>query len=324
MNCHRAVYDLLYKSYFGSYQKATNTQGFWWKMFQASVWFSRKYLPNHFTKCLNEQTAYGLFTGEKREVPIIVSLTTFPARINKVWITIETLMMQTCKADKIILWLSKDQFPEQLDEMPEKLLEQMKRGLEIRFVDGDLRSHKKYFYAMQEYPDARIVTVDDDVFYALDTLEILISGADECPEEVIGMSCPKFNRDNLGTPIVWGMEYTFRKNCIDIGVCGCGGVLYPPKAFLCKAFDIAKIKQLCPLADDLWLTAMTYMNGRKITSIGRMPFPISIPDTQEQALTKTNNTAASEINNNTQWQAILDAYSDELAEWRRRFVEENI
>ena len=39
------------------------------------------------------------------------------------------------------------------------------RGLDIRFVDGDLRSHKKYFYAFQEFTEKVIVTVVDDALY---------------------------------------------------------------------------------------------------------------------------------------------------------------
>ena len=38
----------------------------------------------------------------KREQKIIVSLTTFPKRIDSVWITIETLLRQTVKPDEAI------------------------------------------------------------------------------------------------------------------------------------------------------------------------------------------------------------------------------
>lgn len=42
---------------------------------------------------------------------IIVSLTTFPARISTVWITIETIFRQEVMPDRIVLWLAKEQFP---------------------------------------------------------------------------------------------------------------------------------------------------------------------------------------------------------------------
>lgn len=79
-------------------------------------------------------------TVKKREQKIIVSLTSFPKRIDTLWITIETLLRQSMKPDEIILWLAEEQF-NGIDSLPKALLEQQKRGLTIRFCD-DLRSHK--------------------------------------------------------------------------------------------------------------------------------------------------------------------------------------
>ena len=53
---------------------------------------------------------------------LIVSLTSFPARINTVHQVIESLLNQTKKADKIILWLAPEQFPNGEKDLPEKLL----------------------------------------------------------------------------------------------------------------------------------------------------------------------------------------------------------
>ena len=76
-----------------------------------------------------------------RDEKIIVSLTSFPARIDCVGYSIKSLFNQTVKPDRIILWLATEQFENQ--EMPE-LLETLKsKGLEIRFCE-DLKSHKKY------------------------------------------------------------------------------------------------------------------------------------------------------------------------------------
>lgn len=76
-----------------------------------------------------------------------MSLTSYPKRINVVWITIETLLQQTVKPDEVILWLADSQFKE-IEELPEELKVLQKRGLIIRFCD-DLKSHKKYFYTMR-------------------------------------------------------------------------------------------------------------------------------------------------------------------------------
>lgn len=41
---------------------------------------------------------------------IIASLTTYGSRINSVDLTLKTILNQTKKADKIILWLAEDEF----------------------------------------------------------------------------------------------------------------------------------------------------------------------------------------------------------------------
>ena len=85
---------------------------------------------------------------KKRDKQLIVSLTSFPLRIGRLWIVIETLLRQKVQPDKIILWLAKSQFPNGDFDLPKKLLKQTKRGLEIRFVDEDIRSYKKFYYTL--------------------------------------------------------------------------------------------------------------------------------------------------------------------------------
>ena len=54
-------------------------------------------------------TEYGI-TVERRTPQYIVSLTSFPARINTAHLAINTLLQQTFKPDRIILWLASEQF----------------------------------------------------------------------------------------------------------------------------------------------------------------------------------------------------------------------
>ncbi|MBQ2886366.1 MAG: hypothetical protein IJE43_21810 [Alphaproteobacteria bacterium] len=48
--------------------------------------------------------------NDKINMKVIVSLTSYPARINIVHKTIESLLNQTYKADKVILYLAYEQF----------------------------------------------------------------------------------------------------------------------------------------------------------------------------------------------------------------------
>ena len=47
--------------------------------------------------------------------------------------------------------------------------------MKIEFKDEDLRSHKKYYYTIKEYPDDIMITVDDDIFYRSDMIAKLMA-----------------------------------------------------------------------------------------------------------------------------------------------------
>ena len=80
---------------------------------------------------------------------IIISLTSYPARIHLVYKVIKSLMNQQEKADEIILWLSILEFPNQTDDLPENLRCMIgENGFHIEWVKENIKSHKKYFYAL--------------------------------------------------------------------------------------------------------------------------------------------------------------------------------
>ena len=62
---------------------------------------------------------------------IIVSITSFPARIPTLWKVIECIIRQTVKPDKIVLYLTESQVGD-IEKLPSSLLKLRKRGLEIR------------------------------------------------------------------------------------------------------------------------------------------------------------------------------------------------
>ena len=71
---------------------------------------------------------------------IIVSMTSFPARISRVWLAIESIFRQKVKPDKILLCLTKSQISD-ISVLPKELQEMRDRGLEIIFCEEEIRSH---------------------------------------------------------------------------------------------------------------------------------------------------------------------------------------
>lgn len=108
----------------------------------------------------------GVTNDKYGNTEIIVSLTTYGRRLYRVHLTIESLMQQSMKANRIVLWLS-DEFK---DTLPQTLLKQTKRGLDIRYCK-DIRSYTKLVPSLREFPEATIITVDDDIIYEYDVLK---------------------------------------------------------------------------------------------------------------------------------------------------------
>ncbi len=216
---------------------------------------------------------------------IIVSLTSFPKRINKVWMVVETMFNQTHKPDKVILTLSELQFPDK--KIPQKLLEQTQRGLEIIWTKDDIRSHKKYYYTMQKYPNSIVITVDDDVLYEKSLIKKLIHFNKIYPNCIL---C------NWGS-IKIGNEYKNWENLLfqhkspsyyvlQIGV---GGVLYPPNSLYKDVFKKEYFLDMCPLADDIWLNAMTVLNDTKIVKTDYKYYQMPILYKDNDTLDSLNN-----------------------------------
>lgn len=199
------------------------------------------------------------------KVKTIVSLTTYPGRIKKIWITIESLLRQEFKPDKIILWLSDLQF-KSVEELPVKLRKLQKRGLEIKFRSDDLKSHKKYYYAFKEYPNDIVITVDDDVIYNTKILTYLMDEHINNPEAIIcnhGAIIKSINNELLPY-IQWENVKCRIKPSFDILPIGVGGVLYPPNSLHKEVFNINVFKKYCMYADDIWLNIMTRLKGSPV------------------------------------------------------------
>lgn len=49
---------------------------------------------------------------------LLISFTSYPARIKTVYKVVESLWKQRQRADEIVLWLSTEDFPKQWDDLP--------------------------------------------------------------------------------------------------------------------------------------------------------------------------------------------------------------
>lgn len=219
---------------------------------------------------------------------LIVSLTSFPARIETVNQTIESLLNQTLKADKVILWLASEQFPNKEADLPKQLLDLREKGLTIDWYH-DIRSYKKLIPTLKKYPDAVIVTADDDNIYSKQWLEKLYNSYSKHPECIHCHRTTKFYYNNMGfQTIAGGYEYYKIPSYLNKLV-GLGGVLYPPHCFYKDILNEDLIKKLAPTNDDQWFWVMASLNGYKTRVVENPDIKANyILGTQEVGLTNIN------------------------------------
>ncbi len=232
--------------------------------------------------------------NKKAVTDAIVCVTSFPQRIPYLWLVIECMLRQTMCVKKIVLYLSKVQFPNMLEDIPENLMRYCKNVLDIRFVEGDIRSHKKYWYAVKDFPNTPIITIDDDLIYASDTIELLTNYAHQYKRCVSCMYAHRMRWDEQGQMLPYSQLLNIGR--IDIGIVtdasffGSGGGTYFPVGSLKDAdSDFELIKSACPMADDIWLNAIIRKNGFKTIT---PRYQNSVPDwtiKENQSLSHANN-----------------------------------
>lgn len=200
------------------------------------------------------------------ETEVVVSLTTYSKRINDVYLVIESIAQQTVKPNRLILWLSEDEF--NIDSIPQTLARRIEQGLEVRFCK-DTKSFKKIIPTLELCPDSIIITIDDDYIYPHDMIENLLLEHRQHPNAVVGNRAHEvvFNGGSIDQYRNWKKEVQYQSD--NLFVTGCGGILYPPKSLHPMVTDVELFTELCPHADDLWLFAMSKLNGTEVRKASR-------------------------------------------------------
>jgi hypothetical protein len=267
-------------------------------------------IPLFYSITYNNTTAR-LHINKKSSNRLIASLTTFPLRINKTWIVIESILRQSHKPDKIILWLSKEQFPS-IDFLPKKLRNQQKKGLEIRFCEGDIKSHKKYFYTLKEYPNDFLLTLDDDIIYPTTLIKQLNELNNIYPKAVcchLALEI-KTNGGKILPFMEWKPLKQFVSPSFNIFFGSGGGTLFPPFSLHHEVLNDNVFKKHCFYADDVWLNCMCQLNDTMIVKSSYNSHCLPIIFFKNQMLASIN---VGLNQNDTQIQAVRAHYNKALS-----------
>lgn len=253
------------------------------------VWMSEQESIEFEKELLEKENQYKL-NDKKRDKKIIVSFTSFPARFENVHFVVRSMLLQTFPPDEIILYLDDDV----VEELPASLLKMKKYGLKIEKRCGNMKPHKKYYYAIKEHPDDIIITIDDDILYAKSLIENLYSTYLMCPDCVIATRAHKMKFNKIGELReynAWKWAYAKpNKPSMDLLATGVGGVLYPPHCMYGDLFKEKLFLKLAPKNDDIWLKFMQVLNGTKVVVCNRHNLELfgQIPGSQTITLNSEN------------------------------------
>ena len=231
---------------------------------------------------------------------LIISLTSYPGRIGTLHQVIETLLNQSLKADRIILWLAPEQFPNKEADLPAELLEQTKRGLTIDWYH-DIRSYKKLIPTLKKYPEAAIMTADDDILYPNHLLRDLYLEYWKYRKEKVLVS-PSVSRLYMNAGELYSIGnatlYLDKGSHCHPEVAapsvynklrGGSGTLYPPGSLGEEVMDEERFMTLAPTSDDIWFFVCALKNGYKVKALPTGQHRLNlIPGSQETALWKVN------------------------------------
>jgi hypothetical protein len=252
--------------------------------------FTNYFVPKYYEKTSSEEK-YRIKINAI-DPKIVASLTTFPDRITKVHLSIEGIIRQSVKPDIILLWLAECQFPGKEADLPESLLKLTNRGLVIKFCD-DLRSHKKYYYTLQQFPNSKVILFDDDIFYHNEIIRNLINLNEKYPDYIIATRAHLmiFKENNLAPYNQWKHNYKSTDVSLYHHHTSGNGTLIPNGNIFDQIFfDKKLLLEISPFSDDVWF---------KVNLI-RLNIPVMITsEYQRDPLTQNGSYATSLVSQNS-------------------------
>ena len=199
--------------------------------------------------------------------------------------------------------------------MPQELLNVLAKDVQIRWVDRDLKPHKKYYWAFQEFRNDIVITFDDDLFYRNTLIADLLDAHEKHP----GCICASrthlmtFDENGMINPYSkWIYEAPMKDPSLvgrprmDLFATTGAGTLFCPSLLPSETFNASAIEQSCINADDIWLKTMQLVAGIPVVAATSKQELEYIPESQHVALWRSN---IDEGGNDTYFNRLLELYN---------------
>lgn len=225
----------------------------------------------------------------------IVSMTTIPKRKERLTDNLPSLLNQSFKYDKLVINID-DNLSEEDYKWYESLKEKDNR-IEINKCESRWRSCNKLLPTIKKYPEDVVITIDDDIYYPVDTIKLLVETYEKNKDCIITheINPISFNRD---------MTYVSYENAYDVmllqrewGKYFSNCCLFPPHVFDgSDLFDYDKMMECTNgTHDELWFWVQSTINGVQCIGLNYVrsfaPEMLKQYEEGEYQLTTFNNTA---------------------------------
>ena len=225
-------------------------------------------------------------------IEVIVSMTSYPKRIDNIKPTLDSIFNQTVQPDKIFLWLAASEFKNKEDDLPQYLLDLVKKKkIYIKWCNN-LKPHKKYFNALQEYQSSIVITVDDDLIFDNDLIECLLKSYIKYPNAISAMRTHLMKKDghkfDKYKNFLLEQNLIINKPSMNILATNGAGTLFPPNIINFDYFSEELITKLGINCDDILLKLFEVVSDVPVVQPRKFKELKYVPNTQECSLWQIN------------------------------------
>lgn len=145
-----------------------------------------------------------------------------------------------------------------------KGLEKLDERIEIRLADAKWRSCNKLLPTLEKHPNDVIITVDDDIYYPQDCLQMLLDEAEKTNfKYIIAHEVNPIIVDDENHRVRYVNTWDLKMRQVEFGKYLTNCCLFPPHVFDgTDVFNYDKMMELTDgLHDELWFWANTTLNG---------------------------------------------------------------
>jgi len=241
---------------------------------------------------------------KRTKVPVVVTMTSYPARIESAWIAIESILRQSVAPERLVLVLSKEEFPDK--KVPRSISRLTGRGLEILWVDHNGRSFDKLLPVIEAFPGEAIITTDDDKIFPPTLLESLYREYVRSPDSVVGARGWSIRPAGRDDEVHYGQDWVRAvagEKGMHLLMPGGNGCLYPPASLDETVLDMELALRLCPTADDIWFWASIQRTKTNSVCLGLAPHRPVSQQKETSALSDVNGEQ-----NDHQFQAVINHF----------------